>query len=359
MEEQVRRRAYLSSIAVSGLLAGCISDDSENESGTQNTSTPPSETEAPTEKSPTTEATESSKEIREPTERQTETEQPTETPDETEPSPMQPKIREVQDNFGNTFTFDDDSSASVQVDDEIVVSDETEIELCVTDVDKHEDDDVMFSYWFGNSRAEHPNNTAGDARLEENCRRWDMKRDDYSSHWGFSIWIRNEDEIYYQNDSVESDYRVVIHYNNLKLDDDSTESDSDSQPKIREVQDNFGNTFTFDGDSSDSVQVDDEIVVNDETEVELCVTEVDKSANDDLMFSYWFGNSQADHPDNTTGDARLEENCRRWGMQQEDYSSHWGFSIWIKNDDEIYYQNDSVESDYRVVIHYNNLTLED
>jgi hypothetical protein len=236
MEEQIRRRTYLSSIAASGLMAGCISDDSEDEPPTQNTSTEPTqtnlatstETEAPTERPTTTEAptetstetqeaTERATETEEPTETPAETEEPTETPDKTEPSPKQPKIREVQDNFGNTFRFDGDSSDSIQVDDEIVVSDETEIELCVTDIEKYEDDDVSFSYWFGNSQAEHPDNTAGDARLEENCHWWDMQRDDYSSHWGFSIWIRNGDEIYYQNDSVESDYRVVIHYNNLTL----------------------------------------------------------------------------------------------------------------------------------------------
>jgi hypothetical protein len=44
-------------------------------------------------------------------------------------------------------------------------------------------------------------------------------------------------------------------------------------------------------------------------------------------------------------------------MQRTDYQSDWEFKIWISNGDEIGYQND--ETDYRVVIRYTNLTLEE
>lgn len=122
------------------------------------------------------------------------------------------------------------------------------------------------------------------------------------------------------------------------------------------MEDNFGNTFAFDRDASDSAQVDEEIVVSDDTEVDLCVTEVEASG--DVWFSYWFGSQQSDHPDNTAGDARSSERCWSWEMEREDYASEWRFSIWARNADDIYYQNDAVESDYRVTVYNTNLTVE-
>jgi hypothetical protein len=140
-----------------------------------------------------------------------------ETPTET--SPSQPKIREVQDNFGHTFEFSGDTGGAVRVDDEIVVSDETAVELCVTDVAKQDDNSITYSYDFLDD-ASHPDNPErATTRIEENCWRWAMRRTDYQSRWGFRIWIRNEDEIYYQNNSVESDYRVDVYYTNLRLDE--------------------------------------------------------------------------------------------------------------------------------------------
>lgn len=129
---------------------------------------------------------------------------------------------------------------------------------------------------------------------------------------------------------------------------------SPSQPKIREVKDNFGNSFKFNRDASDSVEVNDEIVVSDDTKIELCVTEVAKQEEDDLVYTYWFGNSLSDHPDNAD---EIEENCRSWNMKRSDYESNWDFSIWISNEDEIGYQND--DTDYRVDVYYTNLTLEE
>jgi len=357
MKDLIKRRAYLSTLALSGVVAGCIGEDTDTDTLNQNTSSSTTQTDpqspAPTEHVEPT-GIEESTGTAEPTE--TEAEEST----DTQSTSGQPKIREVEDNFGNTFSFDRDASDSVQVDEEIVVSDATEVELCVTEVANETNNEVSYSYWFGSSQSAHPDNTAGDARIEENCWSWDMQRDDYSSDWVFSIWIRNDDEIYYQNNSVESDFRVTIHYSNLTLEGESTDCVSGpSQPKIREVQDNFGHTFFFDGDASDSVLVDDEVVVSDATEVELCVTELEKQESDTVGYSYWFGSSQSEHPDNTPGDARRDSDCHTWDMQREDYSSRWRFSIWVRNEDEIYYQNNAVESDYRVVIHYDNLILEE
>lgn len=140
----------------------------------------------------------------------------TETETETEP-PSQPKIREVRDNFGHTFTFDGDTGGSVRVDDEVVVSDETVVELCVTDVAKRDDDSITFSYDFLDD-ARHPDNPGSAAdRIADNCWSWEMRREDYQSDWGFRIWVRNDDEIYYQNNSVETDYSVTVYYTNLTL----------------------------------------------------------------------------------------------------------------------------------------------
>jgi hypothetical protein len=134
-------------------------------------------------------------------------------------SPSQPKIAEVQDNFGHTFTFSRDSADSVHVDDEIVASDDTSIELCVTEVAKQEEDNVTYSYEFLDD-ASHPDNPErATDRIEKNCWSWDMRRNDYKSRWGFRIWIRNEDDIYYQNNSVESDYSVDVYYTNLTLEE--------------------------------------------------------------------------------------------------------------------------------------------
>jgi len=140
----------------------------------------------------------------------------TEEPTETEP-PSQPKIREVTDNFGHTFTFSRDTSDSVRVDDEVVVSDDTAVELCVTEVAKQSDDDVTYSYDFLDD-ASHPDNPdRATDRIENNCWSWDMRRADYQADWGFRIWVRNEDEIYYHNNSVESDYVADVYYTNLTL----------------------------------------------------------------------------------------------------------------------------------------------
>jgi hypothetical protein len=131
-----------------------------------------------------------------------------------DPSPSQPKIREVTDNFGHTFSFSRDASDSVRVDDEVVVSDDTAVELCVTDVAKQEEDDVVYSYWFGNTLSEHPDNVE---KVEDNCNSWDMQRSDYQSDWGFKIWISNGDEIGYQNEGT--DYRAGVYYTNLTLEE--------------------------------------------------------------------------------------------------------------------------------------------
>jgi hypothetical protein len=77
----------------------------------------------------------------------TEREEPAETQTPTpDPRPNQPKIWEVQDNFGNTLTFEHDGSEQVHVEEEIVANDETEIQVCVTDIAKKLDDEIEYHF---------------------------------------------------------------------------------------------------------------------------------------------------------------------------------------------------------------------
>lgn len=154
---------------------------------------------------------------------ETGTKTPSEDQSEQEKTPSQPKIREITDNMGHTFTISDDDYpgepvSAVRVDDEVVVKGGLQVELCVTEVAAQSDNEITYSYRFGNTRSEHADNPEED-RIDDNCWRWEMQRSDYQSEWGFRIWIRNEDDIYYQNDSVESDYRVDIYYTNLSLEE--------------------------------------------------------------------------------------------------------------------------------------------
>jgi len=145
----------------------------------------------------------------------------TDDPGSEEYSPSQPKIFEVTDNFGHEIAIsaEDPPSKDVSIDDELVVSEDTVIDLCVTEVAKTDEDTITYSFDFLND-AEHPDNPeSADARIESNCWEWDMRREDYQSRWGFRIWIRNQDNIYYQNNSVESDFSVDVYYTNLTLEE--------------------------------------------------------------------------------------------------------------------------------------------
>lgn len=137
-------------------------------------------------------------------------------------------------------------------------------------------------------------------------------------------------------------------------------SESD-MPKIRKVTDNFGHTFVRDPDEDDdgfSVQVEDEVVVSDDTTVTLTVEEILANPEDDLSYNYVFGSSASDHPDNTRFDERIRSNTRTWDMRREDYTSGWYFDVYIRNEDDIYYQNESIQTDFVFGVTYSNLTLE-
>lgn len=135
-------------------------------------------------------------------------------------------------------------------------------------------------------------------------------------------------------------------------------SESD-MPKIRKVTDNFGHTFVRDPDEDDdgfSVQVEDEVVVSDDTSIRLTVEEILANPEDEISYSY--DSSIRDHPDNMRSDDRTRSNTHTWNMRREDYSSDWGFRAYLRNEDDIYYQNESIQTDFVFTVTYSNLTLE-
>lgn len=162
----------------------------------------------------------------------TPTETETETPTETSTPPGEnnaeivsesdmPKIRKVTDNFGNTFVWDpkEDSSEGFYpgVEEELTVSDDTTVSLTVEEILADPEDDLSYSYLFGSSAGDHPDNTRFDERIQSNTHTWNMKRDDYSSDWSFRVYLRNEDDIYYQNESIQTDFQFRVSYSNLML----------------------------------------------------------------------------------------------------------------------------------------------
>lgn len=221
------RRSILSSSAVVIItgLSGCMDSGTDNSENTPSKSTatdiPKARrtdtlTETPiltTTPAPIQTPTPAPTRTPTPTPAPTQTPTPTPASTQTPRSPDQPKIREVQDNFGHIFNVTADHDQQFTVEDEIIVNDDTSVELCVTNISKKENDKIRFDYWFGHMRSDHPDSPEG--WNDSSCWNWDMNCDYYSSDWVFQIWIRNEDNIYYHNESNESDFRVVVRYENL------------------------------------------------------------------------------------------------------------------------------------------------
>jgi len=92
---------------------------------------------------PTATSTTSPTETPTPTQTETLTSTPTATP--TPEPPDQPKIREVQDNFGHTFEVTNDHDEQFTVEEEIVVDNDTTVELCVTEINKQSDNEIRMT----------------------------------------------------------------------------------------------------------------------------------------------------------------------------------------------------------------------
>lgn len=142
-----------------------------------------------------------------------------------------------------------------------------------------------------------------------------------------------------------------------------------AQPKILEVTDNLGHTFSFeDGtgtggdvrvnafDASANADVYDKLSVTNQTKITLCVTKV-RAANPESLEYYFAWGGYHDHPDNVFPRDRTGENCHTWNMNQSHYQSIWGFNLHVTNNDNVDYQNDN--SDYKATITYRDLALDD
>lgn len=125
----------------------------------------------------------------------------------------QPKIRAVEDGFGNEFRTERDASDSFRVEEEVVLTDETRIELCVTEIAAASAEAVTYRYEF--LERNHPYNTG--QFVAPNCWGWRLGRDDYQSRWTFRVLLRNQDEIGYRGGGYESDFGVSVTYENLRL----------------------------------------------------------------------------------------------------------------------------------------------
>lgn len=145
-----------------------------------------------------------------------------------------------------------------------------------------------------------------------------------------------------------------------------------AQPKILSVNDNLGHSCEFDSipddyetaeydwgscsitDQSISMDVNEEVVVTDDTEIGHCINKVEKEEGDNLLYRSDFG--YEDHPSDIKG--WTDSRCNSWELDTNDYTKRWFFRWHMKNEDDIAYQNPSVGSDFRVDINYRNLTLE-
>lgn len=122
----------------------------------------------------------------------------------------QPKIVTMEDNFGEEYNFTklfDMGGYYLQYEDEVVVSDDTTISLCVTEVRSenpknltYEWNTPMFDGW----------------KQGEKCSTWNISREDYERYWSFFVRIDNGDEI---RPNGEADFRAGVRYDNLTLRD--------------------------------------------------------------------------------------------------------------------------------------------
>jgi hypothetical protein len=107
-----------------------------------------------------------------------------------------------------------------------------------------------------------------------------------------------------------------------------------AQPKILEVTDNFGNSYDVSGAENGvtSVSVEEELVVSDDTEVTLCVSEVSAEDKDSLVYDF-----EALQTDGNNDAEATTDNCNTWNLEESDYTSQIGFRIRLGNQDDVEY----------------------
>lgn len=157
-------------------------------------------------------------------------------------SPAQ--IIEVTDNFGNTYDVEsnfghDGTFARITNDEqEVIVSDETEITFCVTEVEHEEDRELeyYFNHWSFNDTGWQSDNCATfDGYTEED---WD------ANEWSFEIYMRDDSDNTARNADVEGgyDFQFQPRYSNLVLPGESnTELDTTVYDTIRVSKSEYEN----------------------------------------------------------------------------------------------------------------------
>jgi hypothetical protein len=155
--------------------------------------------------------------------------------------------------------------------------------------------------------------------------------------------------------SVQFEFEVTTTPNNPLL--EGTEPPeivrSSDQPKIVEMWDNLGHTFTEEDQGLSPYPVEDEVTISDDTIIKLRVTKIAAQSEDEITYSYRF--LERGHRYDTHG--YIPVSSWAWDLRREDYQNTIAFRINIKNDDNIEY-NDPEGDDY-IDIRYSNLTLEE
>ena len=190
-------------------------------------------------------------------------------------SPAQ--IIEVTDNFGNTYDVESNfghggTFARITNDEqEVIVSDETEITFCVTEVEHEEGRDIeyYFKHWsFDNTGWQTDNCATFDGYTEED---WD------ANEWGFEIYIRDDSENTARDADVEGgyDFQFQPRYSNLVLPGDSnTETDTTIYDTIRVSKSEY-ESLQEDSEELESEQSEVDILEDDLTQKESTIDEKD------------------------------------------------------------------------------------
>lgn len=130
---------------------------------------------------------------------------------------QQPKILEVEDNFGNTYEFNpEEGIAQARYGEEFVVEDDAQITLCASEVRKEEDENVKFSF-SSNLDVQHPQS------VDDNCFTWDISRSDYKDSWWLDVQVSNQDDISYA-DYGDIDHIARLTFSELVLPEDDSSS---------------------------------------------------------------------------------------------------------------------------------------
>jgi hypothetical protein len=156
--------------------------------------------------------------------------------------------------------------------------------------------------------------------------------------------------------SVQFDFEVTTTPNNPLIEETEPPEvvRSADQPKIVEIRDNLGHTFTEEGDGLRPPFIEDKVAISDDTIIKLRVTKIAAQDGDDITYSYRF--LQRSHRYNT---GHIPNSSWAWDLQRTDYQNSIAFRIEIKNKDDIYYAGQGPRADDYEDIRYSNLTLDE